>query len=587
MEDARALERIAAYPLCWISGFAGKSTDNSPWNRATCWEGSKSSEALENPPMSLSQPSAQPAKSSFVFKLSIGNSCCQPCRPSMRKAEEKKSWLPRVSLLNLVFPPPPLSSFFSFTFGGGIGGYASCSFEEWKHNVMYNVKRCRKKGREGKSLVTLFMEKEENANSNSASSFWEQGHNGHSSPFPGCKSSRLDNHVALLSILSRAHSLYIYLLKKKKKKEERHHPTFQKKYLQWGARKAGTRRVMNKKSKSSFAIKKRWRKGKGRMYSFMEVDCFILAGSGSSHGTSRLTTGFRTHLSFARRVKAAFENTRKGRIFHLWHFFAPCSPIFLLWFHKTWTIKSPHRSLILTLQRYGQPQAHHHPRHQHMLIIPLVISHLIHHLGTLPMNSAWYANDAPITTASWLSRHQDGTITWIRPWYAASWASILPSSPSMFSKQGQLTCLLVIKGKTPRAWWIPLLSFSSTTDRKKEWQTSDFDVGKHLGQGKFGNVYLAREKHARQPVALKILIKKELLDAKVANFLKREVEIHAHLRHPSILRMYGYFQDDQHVYLVLECASQGSLYGKLEKRGRFDEMTTRQVNGWLSISLLF
>lgn len=104
-------------------------------------------------------------------------------------------------------------------------------------------------------------------------------------------------------------------------------------------------------------------------------------------------------------------------------------------------------------------------------------------------------------------------------------------------------------------------------------------MGKHLGQGKFGNVYLAREKRARQPVALKILIKKELLDAKVAKFLKREVEIHAHLRHPSVLRMYGYFQDDQHVYLVLECASQGSLYSKLEKRGRFDEMTTRQVNG--------
>ncbi|KAI8338256.1 kinase-like domain-containing protein [Chlamydoabsidia padenii] len=112
--------------------------------------------------------------------------------------------------------------------------------------------------------------------------------------------------------------------------------------------------------------------------------------------------------------------------------------------------------------------------------------------------------------------------------------------------------------------------------KKKEWTTDDFDVGKHLGQGKFGNVYLAREKISRAPVALKILIKKELEKANVATFLRREVEIHAHLRHESILRMYGYFQDEQHVYLVLECAYHGSLYSRLVKKGPFSELTTRQ-----------
>ncbi|ORZ12656.1 kinase-like domain-containing protein [Absidia repens] len=107
--------------------------------------------------------------------------------------------------------------------------------------------------------------------------------------------------------------------------------------------------------------------------------------------------------------------------------------------------------------------------------------------------------------------------------------------------------------------------------RKKQWETHDFDVGKHLGSGKFGNVYMAREKWSRKVVALKILTKKELLDANVAKFLKREVEIHAHLRHPHILRMYGYFQDNKHIYLVLDCASHGSLYQQLEQHGRFTE----------------
>ncbi|KAI8092961.1 kinase-like domain-containing protein [Halteromyces radiatus] len=113
---------------------------------------------------------------------------------------------------------------------------------------------------------------------------------------------------------------------------------------------------------------------------------------------------------------------------------------------------------------------------------------------------------------------------------------------------------------------------SMTNQKKKEWSTDDFDVGKHLGTGKFGNVYMAREKQSRQVVAMKILIKKELQEAGVAHFLRREVEIHAHLRHPHILRMYGYFQDHQHIYLVLDCATQGSLYNKLEEHGRFTDI---------------
>lgn len=34
----------------------------------------------------------------------------------------------------------------------------------------------------------------------------------------------------------------------------------------------------------------------------------------------------------------------------------------------------------------------------------------------------------------------------------------------------------------------------STTVEKKRWTLNDFDIGKPLGRGKFGHVYLAREK---------------------------------------------------------------------------------------------
>ena len=46
-----------------------------------------------------------------------------------------------------------------------------------------------------------------------------------------------------------------------------------------------------------------------------------------------------------------------------------------------------------------------------------------------------------------------------------------------------------------------------SSQQEKRWQLSDFDVGKPLGRGKFGNVYLAREKQSKYIVALKILFK--------------------------------------------------------------------------------
>jgi hypothetical protein len=38
----------------------------------------------------------------------------------------------------------------------------------------------------------------------------------------------------------------------------------------------------------------------------------------------------------------------------------------------------------------------------------------------------------------------------------------------------------------------------------KSWELPDFDIGKPLGRGKFGNVYLAREKKSHYIVALKV-----------------------------------------------------------------------------------
>jgi serine/threonine protein kinase len=117
-------------------------------------------------------------------------------------------------------------------------------------------------------------------------------------------------------------------------------------------------------------------------------------------------------------------------------------------------------------------------------------------------------------------------------------------------------------------------SSSSTTSANaaaKIWKLSDFDIGKPLGKGKFGNVYLAREKKSKYVVALKVLNKAQLVKSSVEHQLRREIEIQSHLRHKNILRLYGYFYDAKRVYLIIEYAPQGELYKKLVKAGRFSE----------------
>lgn len=115
-------------------------------------------------------------------------------------------------------------------------------------------------------------------------------------------------------------------------------------------------------------------------------------------------------------------------------------------------------------------------------------------------------------------------------------------------------------------------------EKKKtnSWELSNFDIGRPLGRGKFGNVYLAREKDTKFVVALKVLFKKQIQRDNVEHQVRREIEIQSHLRHPNILRLFGYFHDSARIYLILEYAPKGALYKELQSlpNKRFDEKRT-------------
>lgn len=72
-------------------------------------------------------------------------------------------------------------------------------------------------------------------------------------------------------------------------------------------------------------------------------------------------------------------------------------------------------------------------------------------------------------------------------------------------------------------------------------------------------------------LALKTLYKSEIVESKVEKQIRREIEIQQNLRHPHVLRLYGYFHDEKRIFLMLEFAGKGELYKQLNKHGSFTE----------------
>ncbi|RJE21140.1 serine threonine-protein kinase [Aspergillus sclerotialis] len=114
-----------------------------------------------------------------------------------------------------------------------------------------------------------------------------------------------------------------------------------------------------------------------------------------------------------------------------------------------------------------------------------------------------------------------------------------------------------------------------------------FEIGKPLGKGKFGRVYLAKERSSGFVCALKVLHKSELQQGGVQKQVRREIEIQSNLRHPNVLRLYGHFHDSKRIFLILEFAGRGELYKHLRKEHRFPEWKAAQYIAQMAAALKY
>jgi serine/threonine protein kinase len=97
-----------------------------------------------------------------------------------------------------------------------------------------------------------------------------------------------------------------------------------------------------------------------------------------------------------------------------------------------------------------------------------------------------------------------------------------------------------------------------------------------LGKGSIGNVWLVRHKETQKLYALKTIKKSYLGTTSKAIqaallLLEKEVAIHRRLIHDNIIRLHDSAVGDEEVYMLLDYATQGTLFSFLRARGKLSE----------------
>src|SRR3989338_915307 len=108
-------------------------------------------------------------------------------------------------------------------------------------------------------------------------------------------------------------------------------------------------------------------------------------------------------------------------------------------------------------------------------------------------------------------------------------------------------------------------NFSSDSTRAPP-DLDDFELLAVVGRGAFGKVWHARKKDTREIYAMKVLKKKDVLEANLVQQAALEMEIMAKLsNHPFIVALHFAFQNENKLYFVMDYMSGGSLRGYIAR----------------------
>ncbi|CAO3618840.1 unnamed protein product [Cunninghamella blakesleeana] len=126
--------------------------------------------------------------------------------------------------------------------------------------------------------------------------------------------------------------------------------------------------------------------------------------------------------------------------------------------------------------------------------------------------------------------------------------------------------------------------FSGTNNRRKylvkrnkhrKLRLDDFIIKQTLGTGAIGRVHLAQSKYNKKHYAIKTLNKHEVVRKNQVDHTNNEFTILRDIAHPFLVTLWDAFQDQTHLFMVLDYEPGGELFTLLRKQKKFSEEATR------------
>ncbi|EAA14244.3 AGAP009784-PA, partial [Anopheles gambiae str. PEST] len=141
--------------------------------------------------------------------------------------------------------------------------------------------------------------------------------------------------------------------------------------------------------------------------------------------------------------------------------------------------------------------------------------------------------------------------------------------------------IISIAGVSIRAFVYYDLRYSMQSDIKAKELLDRYHVGRKLGSGACGTVYLLHDTVSCQPYAMKHVAKDPLNERSRPKFLNdplrvmNEVNIMKNLDHPCVIKMHDIVDKPDSVYMVLEYMKGGDLLSRIISKGFLPEKTAK------------
>ncbi|HEY2147397.1 MAG TPA: serine/threonine-protein kinase, partial [Pirellulales bacterium] len=101
-------------------------------------------------------------------------------------------------------------------------------------------------------------------------------------------------------------------------------------------------------------------------------------------------------------------------------------------------------------------------------------------------------------------------------------------------------------------------------------QLGPYRIGRRIGRGGMGTVYHGTNVESGQPAAIKVLSARLAIEEGFRERFETEIETLKKLKHPNIVRLYGFGEEAGYLYYVMELVEGTNVEDELQARRRFN-----------------